>query len=568
MSASLTVLILGGYGTFGGRLAELLAPDERLTLVIAGRSKERAQRFCNRLGGRAKHVSLAIDRKDGLGDLGRIRPDVVVDATGPFQAYGDAPYRIVEDCIAHGIDYIDLADGSAFVDGIARFDAAAARRGVFVLAGASSFPVLTAAVVRELGRGIDRVDTVTAGIAPSPYAGVGLNVIRAIASYAGKPVALMRDGKPSKGYPLTETRRFTIAPPGRLPLKNRLFSLVDVPDLRVLPQLWPGLRSVWVGAGPVPEFLHRDLIELAWVVRLKLFPTLAPLARLFHYAINIFRWGEHRGGMFVRVTGSDAKGPLERSWHLLAEGDDGPLIPSMAAAAIVARCLDGRRPESGARSAARDLDLADYARLFAARTIYTGIRETREGDTPTLYRRILGSALDDLPEAIRDLHALDERMTARGRAEIDRGRRLLARLAAAVIGFPKAGRDIPVEVRFDPRDGRETWRRTFAGRSFSSIQEEGTGRSGHLLVERFGPLRFAMALVVDGRTLRLVLRRWTIFGIPLPLWLAPRNNAFEAEEDGRFRFHVEIGHPLTGLIVRYRGWLKPETGPRKKRNAD
>ena len=32
---SLTVLILGGYGTFGGRLARLLAGDSRLTLIIS-----------------------------------------------------------------------------------------------------------------------------------------------------------------------------------------------------------------------------------------------------------------------------------------------------------------------------------------------------------------------------------------------------------------------------------------------------------------------------------------------------------------------------------------------------
>ena len=30
MSGQLTILILGGYGTFGGRLARLLADDERL----------------------------------------------------------------------------------------------------------------------------------------------------------------------------------------------------------------------------------------------------------------------------------------------------------------------------------------------------------------------------------------------------------------------------------------------------------------------------------------------------------------------------------------------------------
>ena len=52
-----------------------------------------------------------------------------------------------------------------------------------------------------------------------------------------------------------DTRRYTIAPPGRLPLQPIRFSLVDVPDLQVLPELWPGLRSVWMGAGPVPEIL-------------------------------------------------------------------------------------------------------------------------------------------------------------------------------------------------------------------------------------------------------------------------------------------------------------------------
>ena len=52
-----------------------------------------------------------------------------------------------------------------------------------------------------------------------------------------------------------------------------------------------------------------------------------------------------------------------------------------------------------------------------------------------------------------------------------------------------------------------------------------------------------MALVLDGERLRLVLRRWSVFGIPLPLALAPRINAYEFAEDGRFHFHVEIAHP-------------------------
>ena len=114
---------------------------------------------------------------------------------------------------------------------------------------------------------------------------------------------IVRDGKDTAGYGLTESRRFTIAPPGHVPLGNVRFSLVDVPDLQVLPQLWPGLREIWIGAGPVPEILHRALNACAWAVRPKLFPSLLPLAGLMHRAINVLRWGEHRGGMFVEVSG-------------------------------------------------------------------------------------------------------------------------------------------------------------------------------------------------------------------------------------------------------------------------
>jgi len=52
-----------------------------------------------------------------------------------------------------------------------------------------------------------------------------------------------------------------------------------------------------------------------------------------------------------------------------------------------------------------------------------------------------------------------------------------------------------------------------------------------------------------------VIRRWSVCGIPLPRALAPRGDSYEFVEAGRFHFHVEIVHPFTGLIVRYRGWL-------------
>ena len=376
----LKILILGGYGTFGGRLAHLLADEERLTLLIAGRSKDKAVEFCNSQVFRAQTVALAFDRDHDVERQIRVlQPNLVVDATGPFQLYGDNPYRVVNACLACQVNYVDLADGSDFVKGIVQFDAQAKAKNIFILSGVSSFPVLTAAVVRHLSSDMTALNSITAGIAPSPYAGVGLNVLRAITAYAGKPIALRRNGQLSEGYALTESMRYRISPPNYRALPSIHFSLVDVPDLQVLPELWPEVQSVWIGAGPVPEILHRVLNGLSWLVRLKLLTSLLPFAKLFYHVMNVVRWGEDRGGMFVTIKGvcEDGKS-IARSWHLLAEGKDGPLIPSMAIEAVVRKWLLDVRPVTGARSAGRELELSDYEALFKKRTIYTGQKETAE----------------------------------------------------------------------------------------------------------------------------------------------------------------------------------------------
>lgn len=553
---NIRLLLIGGYGTFGGRIVELLEHEPRLTLIVAGRSQEKASAFsAGRKDAQATLTPICFDRDDDIAaQLTTIAPNIVIDASGPFQAYGVERYRVVEACIAQRVHYLDLADGSDFVAGVVGFDEAARAAGVFALSGASSFPVLTAAVVRRLAQSMARVDTIEGGIAPSPYAGVGENVVRAIASYAGQPVAHL--GRTAKiiGRPFTQQRRVTIAPPGCLPLRSTMFSLVDVPDLLTLSALWPSARRVWMGAGPVPEVLHRALIALSWLVAVGWVRSLMPLSPLLHWATNRLRWGEHRGGMYVAVTGADVEGrPVTRSWHLLAEGNDGPFIPSMAVEAIVRRCLADQPPAPGARVATGEVELEHYERLFASRAIFTGQRENASAQAP-LYRRLLGAAWDALPNAVREMH--NGLTRAVGSAHVDRGENPLAWIAAKIMRFPPAG-EHDLTVDFSVQNGYETWRRAFGKDAFSSTQYEGRGRSERLLCERFGPLEFAMALVSDGAKLHLVLRRWTAFGVALPLWLAPRSVAFEAEESGVFRFHVEISHSLTGLIVRYRGVLRP-----------
>jgi hypothetical protein len=404
--------------------------------------------------------------------------------------------------------------------------------------------------------GMGMVESIRGGIAPSPYAGVGPNVIRAIARYSGQRIALKRHGQLATGRPFTESMRFVIAVPGRIPLERRRFSLVDVPDLRALADLWPEASEVWMGAGPAPLPLHWALIAFAWLVRLHLLPSLSWMAGAMHFVTNQVRWGEHRGGMFVEVKGrSPDRNLIRREWHLLAEGDDGPLIPCMAIEAVIRKAVAGDQPPAGARTAISDVDLSDYETLFSRRTIYTGIRERAPAPSAPLYQRVLGNSWNLLAPELRQLHSVTATSSFVGHCTVDRGRNPLSRLIARLIGFPKAGSGQSIGVTLTVDGDGERWVRSSGGRTFSSVQYPGRGHSEWLVRERFGPISVDMALVVEGANLRYVLRGWALRGIPLPLLLGPRSTAIESVQDGTFNFEVEISHPFTGLIVRYHGAL-------------
>lgn len=546
------ILILGGYGVFGGRLAELLSDLPGVELFICGRNLANAQDFCARYQGRATVRPIELDRREIEDGVRKLTPDLVIDASGPFQDYGAERYGVISACIAARIDYLDFADAADFVFGVSQFDEQAKAAGIFALSGVSSFQVLTAAVLREMAKHMDIV-AVEGGIAPSPYAGVGLNVMRAVVGYAGAPVKLLRGGVKAHGVGLAECMRFTVAVPGRLPLRNIHFSLVDVPDLQVLPPEHPTMTDIWMGAGPVPEILHRVLNLLAKARATFRLPSLEPFSRLFYAVLNAMKFGEHRGGMFVRARGISGGSPVERSWHLLAEGDDGPYIPSMAIEAIIRKLITGIRPATGARPGTHALELADYDTLFEGRSISTGFRQDERESS--LYQKVLGSAFDRLPPRVRELHAcLTERRWS-GKAQVRRGDGILAKIVCAVIGFPRSGDDIPVTVSLAPEQEAERWTRDFGGKTFASVQSCGSGRDQHLLVERFGVISVSLALIVDGGRLFLIPRRWSLFGLPMPKTLLPGSNSFETEENGAFCFDVEIRAPVAGLIVAYRGQL-------------
>lgn len=540
------ILVLGGYGGFGGRVARRLA-EAGHEVLVAGRSQPRAEAFCQ---GRPGLVPVAVERRDVAAALARHRPALLVDASGPFQAMDHAVPRA---CVAAGVHYVDLADASGFVAGIGALDAEARAAGVVVRAGASSVPALSGAVAQELARGMRRVTAVEIAISASNQASAGPSVAAAILGQLGQAFRLWRGQAWETAYGWCEVRRLTFAVPGLPPLGPRMVGLVDVPDVALLPGRLPGRPAVVFHAGTELPVQNLALWLGGWLVRRGWLRSLAPAWRWAEPLQRpMRRFGTDRSAMLVRLAGEADGARLERRWTLIAERGDGPEIPSLAVPPLVARILAGQEAP-GARDAGESLALEDYEPAFRALAVTCHVQEREL--PPSLYVRVLGGRFAGLPPAVRRMHDVLADGGARGEAEVLGAANPLARLIARTMGFPPAGR-VPLHVRFAEHGEEEVWTRDFGGRRFRSVM----ARRGPWLVERFGPFRFAFELAADQAGIGMRMRRWWLGPLRLPLRLAPRSEAREWEEAGRFRFDVPIALPLVGRLVHYRGWLAPDDG--------
>jgi len=205
------------------------------------------------------------------------------------------------------------------------------------------------------------------------------------------------------------------------------------------------------------------------------------------------------------------------------------------------------------------LALENIAPQFEAMGIATGQRTVRRGDDTPLFRRFLDSGWQLLPDAIRELHSGTGTGRFSGSASVEQGISALSRSIGRMAGFPAEASGIPVTVRIEYRKGKERWFRDFDGHRFTSTYSLGRRWFDGLICERFGPVKVGMALVPKDGQLRYITRRWSLLGLPMPGFLLPKGQMYEAEIDGRFNFHVEIRLPLIGLLVAYKGWLAPES---------
>ncbi len=350
------ILVLGGYGHFGGRICRALAAHgSSITLIVAGRDGAKAKLAANALG--AQHEGCALDHTvtDLANHLRALHVNAVVHTCGPFQGQG---YHVAQACILAGAHYIDLADGREFVAGIATLDSAACAANVLVASGASTLPALSTAVIDEHRSHFARLDSIDISIAPGQQTPRGVATLAAVLSYCGKPFPVWEAGRWQTAYGWQDMHRFAYPKFGR-----RWLSRCDVPDLQLLPSRYSGVTRVRFDAGLELGFAQWAFWLLAGLVRAGLIGNASVFARLMQTWGSKFDWlGSDTGGMHIGLAGVDADGqPARVDWHLVARRGHGPEIPCVPAIILARKLAAGTLSARGATPCMGLMSLADFA---------------------------------------------------------------------------------------------------------------------------------------------------------------------------------------------------------------
>jgi hypothetical protein len=540
------ILIVGGAGVFGSRLAESLVATSKACVIIAGRSAERADAAALATGA---HEACVLDRdKADVAAIRALAPDLVIDAAGPFQG---ANLRFARAVLEAGAHYLDLADARDFVAAFPELDALAKAQSRAAITGASSTPALTHAVLDELRAGWKRIDVIRAGIAPANQAPRGPSLAKAILTWAGAPIRVFERGAWRTRPGWSDCGIIDIAGLGR-----RRFAIAETPDLDLIPQRFAPTESAHFMAALELPLMQRGLEAVGALRRWGVFPHPERVAETFRILGDVLLpFGSDRGAMIVEVLGRDGEDrPTRARWTMIAPNGLGPYTPTFPALALARRIAAGEPPPSGAYPCIGVVRLADVEVEFARHGFSTSV-EIEPLQSP--FEAALGAAFAELPAAVRAAHRSGPVTRLRGEASVLGADAPLARIVARLFGFPSTTASTPVRiVKRQLGGGVEEWARDFGGRKPRSRLR--ALRPG-VVRETFGPFDFDMAVSADASGISMRVTAWRIGPLPLPSFLAPRSVATETQDSaGRFRFDVPIALPLIGRIAHYSGFLLAE----------
>jgi saccharopine dehydrogenase (NAD+, L-lysine-forming) len=205
MLARTDILILGGYGVVGRRIAARLASGFPEHVIIAGRDPAAAESACREIGHGCRHRHIDMAERSSI--------DAGIDGVGTVISCVAQPHHhAMNAAVERGLAYTDVAP-RLFIDANLRRDADKARRsGACIVLGAGLSPGVSNMMALSLATLVGHPDRIETAILLSLGDEYGRDSLRHVVEAAARPFSVHENGRPRQASAFSEGKRVDFGP--------------------------------------------------------------------------------------------------------------------------------------------------------------------------------------------------------------------------------------------------------------------------------------------------------------------------------------------------------------------
>ncbi|VEP18859.1 Saccharopine dehydrogenase [Hyella patelloides LEGE 07179] len=240
------ILVIGGCGRIGRSVARDIATYTKGEVIVTSRNLNCV------VNPPLEFLALNLDRQDSL-QKAIADVDLVVHCAGPFH-HRDG--RVLQHCIAEGVNYIDVSDHRSFYERVIPWREQAISSGITAILNTGIFPGISNSMVK---RGIEKFEQpkkIHLSYIVAGSGGAGVTVMRTTFLGLKKPFAAWINSKWQEILPYTEREIIEFPQPYG---KTGVYWF-DVPETHTFADSFP-VETVITKFGSIPDWYN----HLTWI---------------------------------------------------------------------------------------------------------------------------------------------------------------------------------------------------------------------------------------------------------------------------------------------------------------
>lgn len=285
------VLILGGSGRIGSKVAADLIAHTDVEITIAGRNLTAGVQMSELLGNRVQFVVTDLSTAAGVKDA-IAHADLVIHCAGPFH-YRDA--GVLRLCIDQGVNYVDVSDHPSFTRKALAYREQAEAAGVTAVINTGIFPGISNSMVRRDVEQLDHAEKIHLSYVVAGSGGAGVTVMRTTFLGLQRPFETWIDGDWRTVKPYSDREIVEFPKYGKVGVY-----WFDMPEAFTLPDTFP-VKTVVTKFATVPQFYNYLTWSVARWWHPRLLQTKAVIEFLSHVSHTMTDFSDRFSGIGVAI---------------------------------------------------------------------------------------------------------------------------------------------------------------------------------------------------------------------------------------------------------------------------